>query len=192
MNKEQIKQNADACSRQFLEPYDEEAHKESNMKSRDLMIGDWVKVNFGVHNKNIGSEVYGQVAELYDDERIKVFIKGSYWNIEKERGDEILPIPLTSEILEKNGFYEIEKDKFQKTQTHIYVLSEYEERFAICGNDEQSYYLGINLNSYPVFVGSYFTSEGRWVLIGNVDVIMKHLANSEEKIVEVLVITIPL
>ena len=76
------------------------------MKAEDLMIGDWVKVHFGEHNETIGSDVCGQVAELYDDGRIEVSFNGSssvYWNIEKERGDEILPIPLTPEILENNG-----------------------------------------------------------------------------------------
>ena len=77
------------------------------MKVTDLMIGDWVKVHFGEYNETIGSDVYGQVAELYDDGRIEVTVNNepsSYWNIEKERGDEILPIPLTTEILEKNGW----------------------------------------------------------------------------------------
>lgn len=70
------------------------------------MIGDWVKVHFGEPNETIGNDMYGPVAELYDDGRIEVAFKDApsvLWNIEKERGDDILPVPLTPEILEKNG-----------------------------------------------------------------------------------------
>lgn len=79
------------------------------------MIGDLVKVHFGEPNETIGSDVHGQVAELYDNGRIEVAFNDEpsvLWNIEKERGDEILPIPLTPEILEKNGFV---KEEFKES-----------------------------------------------------------------------------
>lgn len=110
------------------------------MNAKDLMIGDWVKVHFGVHNETIGSDVCGQVAELYDDGRVEVAVNdapSTYWNIEKERGDEILSIPFTSEILEKNGF---EKKVWRESSATTYAIGDgfhielYEDEFWLVDN----------------------------------------------------------
>lgn len=59
------------------------------MTSKDLMIGDWVKNDLG--------EIQ-QVVEIHDGEKIMLAYNDFY------SADELEPIPLTAEILEKNGF----------------------------------------------------------------------------------------
>ena len=54
---------------------------------KDLMIGNWVKNDLG--------EIQ-QVVEIHDDEKIMLAYNDFY------SADELEPIPLTSEILEKN------------------------------------------------------------------------------------------
>ena len=100
------------------------------MTAKDLMIGDWVLFagdKYQIHKEDFSAK----------------------YNFE--------PIKLTSEILEKNGFIEIEKEHFKETSTHIYAYlgdnDEFEDGFAICGSDKVGYYLGYNLNGYPVFIG---------------------------------------
>ena len=57
------------------------------LTSKDLMIGDWVKNDLG--------EIQ-QVAEIHNDEKIMLAYNDFY------SADELEPIPLTPEILEKN------------------------------------------------------------------------------------------
>jgi hypothetical protein len=67
------------------------------MKGNELMIGDWVEV---IQN---GNPAYAQIQMIdgYGDNAIynECICDGIYYNI-----NEIKPIPLTAEILEKNGF----------------------------------------------------------------------------------------
>ena len=71
------------------------------MKAKDLMIGDWVKNDLG--------EIQ-QVVEIRDNEKIMLAYNDFY------SADELEPIPLTAEILEKNfekkTFYGIYDDYF--------------------------------------------------------------------------------
>ena len=57
------------------------------ISAKDLMIGNWVKNDLG--------EIQ-QVVEIHDDEKIMLAYNDFY------SADELEPIPLTSEILEKN------------------------------------------------------------------------------------------
>lgn len=59
------------------------------MKAKELMIGDWVMFN--------GSDIYHQV---YAVQGKSVKFDKQYWY----GADKLLPIPITPEILEKNGF----------------------------------------------------------------------------------------
>lgn len=71
------------------------------MKANELMIGDWVEVIFNDHLK------YVQIAEIYQS---SILTKESEFESEEVFIDNIRPIPLTPEILEKNGFEIYEQD----------------------------------------------------------------------------------
>lgn len=119
------------------------------MKITELMSGDWVI------RKGIPSE-HMQIAGFNEFKNL-VYMDFQGRGI-TENLDGIEPIPLTANILEKNGFVEIDKNKVKETATHIYLYvenGEQEDGFAICGNDANGYYLGTYLNQYPVFVGKY-------------------------------------
>lgn len=63
------------------------------ISTKDLMIGNWVKNDLG--------EIQ-QVVEIHDDEKIMLAYNDFY------SADELEPIPLTAEILEKNKMREFE------------------------------------------------------------------------------------
>lgn len=85
------------------------------MKATDLMIGDWVNLNFDVDYKT-GKSIYApvQITGINKDGTIDVnctFDKSESmqdgWDLKL-----IEPIPLTREILEKNGFEKSQGEKF--------------------------------------------------------------------------------
>lgn len=87
------------------------------MKANDLMIGDWVE--FRPHNEK---PFYAQVEALNNDE---TYNKDGYF------ADKLVqPIPLTPEILEKNGFVNNDGD------------------FRFFKADEESYYFGFESVHY--------------------------------------------
>lgn len=74
------------------------------MEKKDLMIGDWVQYaqNYYTEKKGIWSEVYyGRVCSVG-----LLYIKVDRGSVAIEP-EIIQPIPLTAEILEKNGFRNI-------------------------------------------------------------------------------------
>lgn len=73
------------------------------MKANDLMIGDWVNL--------YDSPIKINIDDLGVIERDETYDKGVHCE----------PIPLTEEILEKNGFKKVEKDLFHLGQSSIGV-----------------------------------------------------------------------
>lgn len=72
--------------------------KANELSCKDLMVGDWVRIKMSQHNTKVtnidANSVYTETAYPI-------------------RYDEIEPIPLTAEILEKNGWvYNNEDEKF--------------------------------------------------------------------------------
>ena len=65
------------------------------MKATDLMIGDWVKIK--------GHLDYDKVREIAKDENMQLYISFAC-SATLFRAYEFEPIPLTPEILEKNGW----------------------------------------------------------------------------------------
>lgn len=63
------------------------------MRANELMIGDWVQ--------GFLPDTYSQVYGVINDCRVAIVGRGAYMEVSNE---DILPIPLTAEILEKNGF----------------------------------------------------------------------------------------
>jgi len=77
------------------------------MKAKELMIGDWVQISeFCKYHGAIGR--IKTLIEHKDNENayFKVFLQNNtiHIGIEDICSDDIRPIPLTPEILEKNGF----------------------------------------------------------------------------------------
>lgn len=81
--------------------------KANELRCKDLMIGNWVMVNDIEHAHPL------QVAELFMKSGTlyaTLYWDGMPYNVNPETltadVDKVLPIPLTPEILEKNGFVE--------------------------------------------------------------------------------------
>ena len=76
------------------------------MKATELMIGDWVKVK--------GTFAYDKVQEIAIDENMQWYISFAC-STTLFHAYEFEPIPLTTEILEKNGFVELKLDEGSST-----------------------------------------------------------------------------
>lgn len=74
------------------------------MISQELMLGDWVMLNPDLKGYYSFAGKPCMVIGLHDDDgAIKIeYDNGKYFWTDAE--DDVLPIPLTQEILEKNGF----------------------------------------------------------------------------------------
>lgn len=102
------------------------------MEANELMIGDWVYNNPAYFNDD-----YNGVTEFPDElQSYKI-----------ERGEDLeetgcySPIPLTAEILEKNGF-ECEQMEFSRAIWNTYKIAD-NLYFAICGEMKAcGYYVG--------------------------------------------------
>ena len=74
------------------------------MKAEELMLGDWVRFK----NSDLCHQVYAVQGK-------SVKIDKQYWN----KADKLQPIPITPEILEKNGFtWELVYDKHKEFTWH--------------------------------------------------------------------------
>ena len=73
------------------------------MKCKELMIGDWVKIK--------GHLDYDKVQEIARDESMQWYISFAC-SATLFRAYEFEPIPLTSEILEKNGFIKVNSQRY--------------------------------------------------------------------------------
>lgn len=74
------------------------------MKAEDLMIGDWVAITEpdDYHGYNGRVEIVNKVTQY-----VTVFVPSTTHDV---LSDDLQPIPLTDEILEKNGFKKEEHD----------------------------------------------------------------------------------
>ena len=111
------------------------------MEAKDLMIGDWVRIKITQHNTTVTNidpnSVYTEVAFPI-------------------RYDEIEPVPLTSEILEKNGFV---------ANKHVYPYPYYEYT-----NEEDTLKVGF---AFPQ--GNRTSYKEPWVYIDSERVFIEHL-----------------
>lgn len=72
------------------------------MKAQELMIGDWVEYRFTRWTEKGG--VYKDYQYVQISSIGKLYIKADNDRVASADGEEFYPIPLTSEILEKNGW----------------------------------------------------------------------------------------
>ncbi len=92
------------------------------MKANELMIGDWVECTYWTPSKQLKVAEIRRVMDdetkigVYDDDLVLIF-----------RQSEVKPIPLTPEILEKNGFIkEIDEDDRFTDTYHLLVPTGFE------------------------------------------------------------------
>lgn len=117
------------------------------MKVEDLMIGDWVNLNFDVDYKT-GNLIYGhvQVASINKDGTIDV---DCTFDNSKSMQDGwclklIEPIPLTPEILEKN-------DILYEKQSFYYVIEDVEDlecTYYIYQTVQEDWAIGVDTGAY--------------------------------------------
>lgn len=95
------------------------------MKTDELMVGDWVacKELFTSHGLQ-RPRILGQITQIKEDNRVE-FAYRDRWQNRVYIGlktDEVEPIPLTAEILEKNGF-----EHNPHKESHFYFDDEFVE-----------------------------------------------------------------
>lgn len=83
------------------------------MKTNELMIGDWVQVPCLI-DKTEHYDAWCKVRQLRDDDLDVIGFKELKYN-------EIVPIPITPEILEKNGFVEFIPHNWQIVIDNIMI-----------------------------------------------------------------------
>ena len=80
--------------------------KANELSCKDLMVGDWVRIKMSQHNTKVTNI---DANSVYTEAAFPI------------RYDEIEPIPLTPEILEKNGFV-VESRYYHGNSLQYYVL----------------------------------------------------------------------
>lgn len=114
------------------------------MKANELMIGDWVKLKDGGPLQMEDVSGTGMFKKWTSDG--EYMIPYSY--------DEIEPIPLTPEILEKNGFIKDKDKKTIGTTYHILIPTGYEAN---------SYTIQITLYKEPICGVSVLLKIWGWI-----------------------------
>lgn len=99
------------------------------MEVRNLMIGDYVQVN-------------GEVCKIISVSFFDIGISDSKEDFYQEHIDNIEPIPLTPEILEKNGF-ELQRDKSELGTLDTYWLGSELGTFCIHKLNNGNYQFGL-------------------------------------------------
>lgn len=110
------------------------------MKANELMIGDWVMVNDIEHTHPLQiTEIYRKSGALY----ATLYWDGMPDNVNPETltadVDKVLPIPLTSEILEKNGFEDIGDDTYQLEEKPCWFWVDFFRHNYGCEYDTSTY-----------------------------------------------------
>ena len=111
------------------------------MKAKELMIGDWVRID--EPDKYAGAT--GQIQSLMyhredDASYFNVFIQGKFGYVSRDVcSDDIRHIPLTAEILEKNGFENIGDDTFQLEEKPCWFWVDFFRHTYGCEYDTSTY-----------------------------------------------------
>ena len=113
----------------------------NELSCKDLMVGDWVRIKITQHNTEVTNI---DANSIYTEAAFPI------------RYDEIEPIPLTSEILEKNGFV---------ANKHVYPYPYYEYI-----NKEDKLKIGF---AFPQ--GNRTSYKEPWVYIDSEYVFVEHL-----------------
>lgn len=111
------------------------------MKAKELMIGDWVHID--EQDKYAGAT--GQIQSLMyhredDAAYFNVFIQGKFGYVSRDVcSDDIRPIHLTADILEKNGFENIGDDTYQLEEKPCWFWVDFFRHTYGCEYDTSTY-----------------------------------------------------
>lgn len=103
------------------------------MKANELMIGDRVQ--------GFLPDTYSQVYGVINECRVAIVGRGAYMEVSNE---DIQPIPITTEILEKNGYVKDEDIRGYVSFCHR-IIFHYEDEFKNTGN---SWYVHVDNNCF--------------------------------------------
>ena len=103
----------------------------ATLKISDLSVGDWVKCD---------SKIY-QLTSISNDGEVELEFDDEYnYRCRGASVDDLKPIPITAEILEKNGWWVGRMHATLRVDEHIdleYYFHEHQLRKWYCGKDER-------------------------------------------------------
>lgn len=127
------------------------------MKANEFQIGDWVQWNFDVEPKH--RQIFSIITEEDSDGNKEYYADLGDGEIYKD----LSPIPLTAEILEKNGIVRsgMFMCKWWNDKDVIYTDESFDNHIdvSICGNDNHSEYLNIRLPHKGIGIPLYYVHE---------------------------------
>lgn len=100
------------------------------IQAKELMLGNWVYAGIKTQFPMQVVGVFGDVAHLD--------FEGNEGDVWEEKEEDMLPIPLTEEIFNKNGFEYL---------TGVYYLKQCSNT-EFCKNDDGNFYITSNLGEY--------------------------------------------
>lgn len=111
------------------------------MKANELMIGDWVRIDEPDKYAGATGQIQSLMYHREDDAAyFNVFIQGKFGYVSRDVcSDDIRPIPLTAEILEKNGFENIGDDTYQLEEKPCWFWVDFFRHTYGCEYDTSTY-----------------------------------------------------
>lgn len=111
------------------------------MKAKELMIGDWVRIDEPDKYAGATGQIQSLMYHREDDAAyFNVFIQGKFGYVSRDVcSDDIRPIPLNAEILEKNGFENIGDDTYQLEEKPCWFWVDFFRHTYGCEYDTSTY-----------------------------------------------------
>ena len=111
------------------------------MKANELMIGDWVRIDEPDKYAGATGQIQSLMYHREDDAAyFNVFIQGKFGYVSRDVcSDDIRPIPITAEILEKNGFENIGDDTYQLEEKPCWFWVDFFRHTYGCEYDTSTY-----------------------------------------------------
>lgn len=111
------------------------------MKANELMIGDWVRIDEPDKYAGATGQIQSLMYHREDDAAyFNVFIQGKFGYVSRDVcSDDIRPIPLTEDILEKNRFENIGDDTYQIEEKPCWFWVDFFRHTYGCEYDTSTY-----------------------------------------------------
>lgn len=111
------------------------------MKANELMIGDWIRIDEPDKYAGATGQIQSLMYHREDDAAyFNVFIQGKFGYVSIDVcSDDIRPIHLTADILEKNGFENIGDDTYQLEEKQCWFWVDFFRHTYGCEYDTSTY-----------------------------------------------------